>query len=152
MQVFWLRHGTRNFTIGDVPLNTTGEDEARGLSRNSRLAAVETILCSPKKRALMTVTPLAEKKSLPILTVDELDQMKSHESEKEFSSRVNSVLEKVANKNWDCQSLLLCTHSDWLAVACELVATDALDLAGKMFQCAELIEFKIKDGLWVIRN
>lgn len=152
MQVFWLRHGTRDFITGDVPLNDEGQLQAHELAENSRFSRLDTILCSPKKRAQMTISPLAQKYQLEITTLEELDQMKNHESETEFTNRVRSLLEKIENQTFSFKSLVLCTHSDWLGVASQIIPTDSLDLKYKMFQCAEVIEFNIIDGLWTIEG
>lgn len=149
MQVIWLRHATRNFTMGDVPLNDEGQKQAHALANQHGFSKISSIISSPKKRALMTVEPLAEKYGLNIEVVEDLDQMSRHESEKDFKSRINTLLNKIAEGHWSSK-LLLCTHSDWLAMAAQIIATDALNLDYKMFQCAESLEFKIESGLWKV--
>ena len=99
----------------------------------------------------MTVEPLSQKTQHPTIIIDDLDQMMSHESDKEFTSRVRRFIEKLSeHKNED--SVVLCSHSDWLGVAVDVIPTDALNLKHYMFACAEYLHFKVEDGLWTIQN
>ena len=147
MRIFLVRHGTRNFTLGDVPLNEEGLSEAKVLAENSRYSKVQRLLSSPKKRAQMTLQPLAEKYQLEIQCFEDLDQMKNHEGEKEFLSRVRNFLTRIEEGEFGSQTMI-CSHSDWLAAAAQVIPTDSLDLKYKMFQCAEVLEFHIEEGLW----
>lgn len=150
MQVFWLRHGTRNFTTGDVPLNDQGIQQAAELVLVPKFTSLKKILCSPKSRAQMTVRPLAQKLGIDIKIYDELDQMKSGESEQKFRARVEGLCKKI-EEGAHTENLLVCTHSDWLNTASQIIPTDSLDLKYKMFQCAESVEFEIRNGLWMIK-
>lgn len=151
MEFFLLRHGTRNFTLGDVPLNEEGQREAESLSNDPHLQRVQTILCSPKKRAQMTVTPLANKLGISIKTLNNLDQMERGESETDFMRRVRSQIEALDEKRWQ-SPVLLCSHSDWLSTACHIIPSDDPHLAAQMFACAEYLHFEVKDGLWIRRS
>jgi broad specificity phosphatase PhoE len=151
MIVYWLRHGTRNFTTGDVPLNEEGLREAQHLAQLAGFKDLTRIICSPKKRALMTVEPLAEKLGIPIEPLDALDQMRRGETEADFVNRVKSFLSELEEEPADSQ-ILLCSHSDWLGVASQIIPTDSLDLKYKMFHCAEVLTFKIEEGLWRLQN
>ena len=148
MEVFLLRHATRNFTLGDAPLNDEGLEQAQALAQNPQLQKVTNILASPKKRAQMTISPLAEQLALSIQTEEALDQMRTDETEAQFKVRVGGVLKMIEEKKWDTP-LLLCTHSDWLSMATQILPSDAVDLKHHMFHCAEFIHFKIKEGLWL---
>lgn len=147
MQVFLVRHGTRNFTIGDVPLNEEGLEQANELAQKSGWGQLQAILTSPKKRAKMTVEPLAEKFLLSLQVFEELDQMRGAEGEAEFKARVRNFLHRVEEKEFG-EKVLICTHSDWLSMAVQIVPTESVDLEYKLFQCAEVLTFKIKQGLW----
>lgn len=147
MRVFFLRHGTRNFTMGDVPLNETGREEANELALDPKLQQANTIICSPKKRAQMTIAPLSAKRGIPIKTLESLDQMQKVESEQAFQERVGHVLTQIEDKKFS-EPLVVCSHSDWLSVATHLLATDELHLQHHIFQCAEYLEFEIVDGIW----
>ncbi len=150
MLVFLLRHATRNFTVGDVPLNADGMHQAQSLAEHPHWADLDRILSSPKRRAQMTVEPLVEKYNLPLKTLTELDQMRSAEGEKEFNSRVKNFLYRIEQKEFG-ENILVCSHSDWLSTALQNIPTDALDIQYKMFQCAEFMSFEVEDGLWKIR-
>ncbi len=150
MQVFLLRHGTRNFTMGDVPLNEEGCEQALSLAKNSRFSRVKNLLSSPKARAKQTLTPLANKYKLTIDLYEDLDQMSSDESESGFVSRVRAFIKRIESGEWG-DSLILCTHSDWLSIAMQVIPSDALDLKHHMFSCAEVMEFEVKDELWIIK-
>jgi broad specificity phosphatase PhoE len=147
MQVFLLRHGTRNHTMGDVPLNSQGLLEAKRLASELRWQRLDAILSSPKKRAMMTVQPLAEKLNLPLLTFKDLDQMHAGEGEGQFIARVRHFLDRVQNQEFG-QNILICSHSDWLSLAISQIPTDAFELTHHLFHCGEVIGFSIEDGVW----
>lgn len=150
MEIFLLRHATRDFVMGDVPLNETGLEQAKALAERRFFSSLTHILCSPKQRALMTVQPLAEKYDIEIIQEDDLDQMKGHESEAEFIARVKSFLNRFETPT--NQNILICSHSDWLSVAIQQIPTDALDVKYRMFQCADVMGFKVVDGIWQIQD
>lgn len=151
MKVILLRHGSRNFTLGDVPLNDQGLAEAKALTKHPNLLDIATIICSPKKRAQMTVEPLAHHLQKPILVQESLDQMRSGESDLDFVSRVDGFLEKISQGHWP-GPILLCSHSDWLSQAMAIIPSDALDLKHTLFHCAHFQILEIVDGLWVQKN
>ncbi len=133
--------------MGDVPLNEEGLQQAQSLATDSRWQSVSRILSSPKKRALMTVQPLAEKRNLNVQVFSELDQMRGAESEADFNTRVRNFLYRVEQQEFG-GNLMICSHSDWLAAAAHMIPTDSMDLKHKMFHCAEVLSFSIEEGLW----
>jgi broad specificity phosphatase PhoE len=147
MKVFFLRHATRDFTIGDVPLNKMGLQQAQQLTLNKDFQSIKTILCSPKKRAQMTVQPLADHLSIKIIINENLDQLKSGEFEEDFSNRVKSLLNKLTNYK-DDQPILVCTHSDWLSSLMNIVPTDGANINYHVFECAEYMTFEYLDEIW----
>ena len=101
----------------------------------------------------MTVEPLSDKLKVPININEKLDQMMRHESEAEFTSRVQSFLTEIQTiKSKEGFFITICSHSDWLTVALGLIPSDAIDIKHYMFACAEYLHFKIKDDLWVIQD
>ena len=150
MKITFLRHGRRNFTLGDVPLNEQGLQEARSLATNPALQDVETILSSPKLRSLMTIEPLSIKLQRKPIIQESLDQMRSGESESIFHDRVENFLKKLEQGTW-ASPILLCSHSDWLSMAVSIIPTDALNLPGTMFDCSEFMTFEIKQGIWTLQ-
>ena len=134
--------------MGDVPLNEDGLIQAEDLAGIHSLTKVNTILASPKKRAMMTVKPLSQKIGKQIEILEELDQIRSGESESDFRNRVERVLNKVSEEKWPSPTII-CTHSDWLGMASQIIPSDASDLKYHLFQCAEVMEFEIRDGVWI---
>ena len=151
MEVILVRHGTRNFMLGDVPLNSEGQEQAAALCKNSDFTGVKTLISSPKQRAQMTLQPLSEKLELPIKIVSELDQIKSDETELSFSNRVQGILTQIEQQKWT-GPLVLCSHSDWLSMALQIIPSDSSDLKYQVFQCCEYLRFQIDDGLWHLKD
>lgn len=151
MTVFFLRHATRDPVFGDPPLNKLGLEQASQLSESQKLQKVKTLLSSPKKRAQMTVVPLSQRLNSPIQQIDELDQHGPDETPAEFHARVSSVLDQLKSSR-DDSPILLCSHSDWINVACQIIPSDDPDLRHHFFACAEFMEFQIEDGLWLRKS
>lgn len=151
MEVFLIRHATRNFTMGDVPLNSEGADQAMDLIEDENLKGLKSLLASPKKRAKMTLDPLAGQTGVKIETLNELDQMDRNETEKNFSQRVKWVLDRIEKGHWPTP-LIACTHSDWLSTAMRLIPSDSSDLKYSMFQCCDYMKFSIEDGIWYLKK
>lgn len=151
MKVFLLRHGTRNFTLGDVPLNDEGIRQAEELTQDQQLCSTSTILCSPKKRAQMTVSPLASKLNLPIETLEELDQMNHLESEASFINRVKNFVNNIEQQSWQ-SPVLICSHSDWLSIAAGLIPSNSISLKHHIFHCAEYLSFDLEDDIWSLNE
>ena len=149
MQIILLRHGTRDYKLGDVPLNEIGKNQAQDLASDPALQRVTQLFSSPKKRALMTLEPLAEKLGKEIQVHSELDQMMSHESNSEFKHRVKNFLSHIETLG-EKEVIIISSHSDWLNVALGIIPTNALHLNQYMFACAEYLSFEVKDGLWLV--
>ncbi len=147
MRLFLLRHATRSHGIGDAPLNDVGKNQAFELSQNPKLFGVNRILCSPKKRAQMTISPLAQELQCTIETMNELDQQLNTENQAEFNNRVKSFLNSL-QEDETLDTILICSHSDWLTVAAVILENNT-NFFGHLFQCAEFIAFDLKDGQWI---
>lgn len=150
MIVTLLRHATRGISVGDVPLNKEGLHQAELLSLNTQMKKVKGILCSPKRRAQMTVEPLAEALGIRVQILATLDQMENGETEIQFIHRIQNFIDKIETYK-SHSPLLVCTHSDWLHVATQRIPTDELDLDHHLFQCSEFIRFEINSGLWKLK-
>lgn len=148
VKIVLLRHGSRNYGIGDGPLNEDGLQEAKHLASEGALMDVRKILSSPKRRAQMTVTPLSEKLQLAVELAPWLDQRHSHENPREFRSRVQAGLLKLEELARSFSVVLACSHSDWLALAIELIPSDIPMPETFMFQCAEYVVLEERDGIW----
>ena len=150
MQIILLRHGTRDYGVGDQPLNQEGLEEATELSKNPVLLQASTLFASPKKRAQMTLAPLSEALQIPITIEKKLDQHLPHESEQAFSQRVKTFIDNIPSLCETDKTYVFCSHSDWLSFAMEHIPSDELSLGPSFFQCAEFISFQVKDGLWTL--
>ena len=152
MTIILLRHGTRNYGIGDSPLNFEGMEEAVALAAEDHFSSVTQIYCSPKKRAQMTIQPLAEKLNLKIETFPQLDQQLSSESREDFLKRVTHSLSSITGNLPSDAVCILCSHSDWLSTAVELMPTQDGESQSLIFHCANYKTFSVKDGLWQLKS
>lgn len=151
MKLILLRHGDRSPGFSDVPLSDKGLQQAIKLSQNPSLASTELLYCSPKKRAQQTIIPLAQKLSLPIETLQELDQMREIESPKDFMQRVQKFIDSLQKQS--TTTLLICSHSDWLQQAVLLLASEAQLFAPySFFSCAEYKVFEYINNEWAYRE
>ena len=100
MEVFLLRHGTRNFTLGDVPLNEEGLQQAKDLAAMDHWEPLSGLLSSPRKRAMMTVQPIAERWGFSLSIFEDLDQVRGGEGEIEFHARVKNFIKRVEEKEF----------------------------------------------------
>lgn len=148
MKIHFLRHGQRDHSFGDVPLNSQGHSQAQMLAQDSQLQNVQTILSSPKKRALMTVQPLSQKLQINVVCDPDLDQMESSQSEQAFQRRVESYLKKIED-GFASGDILICSHSDWLTLATSLLAQDNIHIHPQLFDCAAYKSFSLEDGQWI---
>jgi len=147
MKIHFLRHGQRDHSFGDVPLNSQGHRQAEMLAQDRQLQNVQTILCSPKKRALMTVQPLSQSLQTQVVCDPGLDQMHSSESEQTFQRRVQNYLKKLEEEP-SLGDILVCSHSDWLTLATSLLAQDNIHIQPQLFDCAAYKSFSLEDGQW----
>ncbi len=147
MRLFLLRHATRSYGIGDAPLNEEGLEQAHQLALSSKLQGISLILTSPKKRAQMTIAPLSAQLSCPVQVMMQLDQQLSIENNGEFKKRVQKLIHHLEEHNQD-NHVLICSHSDWLSVATEILENKNEDFYGHLFQCAEYIAYDFEEGLW----
>lgn len=95
----------------------------------------------------MTLEPLAEKLQTQILIEERLDQHHSSEPHEHFLQRIKKLVIDIEAGHW-LDPLVICSHSDWLSLACDLIASDDSSLSFYNFHCAEFIGFEIEDGLW----
>ena len=148
MKIILLRHGTRNYGIGDIPLNEEGLQEAEELVTQLLPHDIKAIFSSPKLRCQMTVTPIANRLGLEIQTMEELDQHLPNEEFADYRKRVQVAANKLEDFSQAEGAILACSHSDWLAQAMELVPSDISNPENIFFQCAEFLVFQIKEGQW----
>ncbi|MCC6137575.1 MAG: histidine phosphatase family protein [Bdellovibrionaceae bacterium] len=147
MKLILLRHGDRSPGFSDVPLSEKGLQQAQELTQKQELLGVTQILCSPKRRALQTVEPLTKTLGLHLNILQELDQMRQIESPNDFMERVQRFL--MALPRTSPETLLVCSHSDWLQQAVLLLASDDQVFAPySFFSCAEFKIFNFQSPNW----
>jgi|GEM_PF-3486815 len=157
MRLILLRHGTRDFGLGDVPINSMGLAEAAIIAKTPALSQIQWIYTSPKKRALMTAQPLATVLNITPSVNENFDQMQSGESMIDFRKRIQLVLNDITDSHGSTETeVLVCSHSDWLTVAVDLMTTTSsaensnVDPRDLFFNCAQHYSFQWKDGLWTL--
>lgn len=147
MKLILLRHGDRSPGFSDVPLSEKGTAQARELTQIPELLTATKILCSPKRRALQTIEPLTKTLGISAQVVHELDQMRQIESPSDFLQRVQRFLDTLPRTSKE--TILLCSHSDWLQQAVLLLANDEQVFAPySFFSCAEYKIFNFEGTLW----
>jgi broad specificity phosphatase PhoE len=153
MKLLLLRHAARSaIDSGDSPLSTNGHrqaDELPSLSlEQGRLPKPVRLICSPKRRAQETLTPLAKALHLSITTDPRLDERHNHESQSEFHKRINAVVNEVSSATYS--ACVLCTHLDWLEAFDALAPTDKEVIGG--WGTGEYRIFEIDGGLWTVKE
>lgn len=147
-RVIFLRHGERNFGIGDADLNAEGLRQADAISLNADLLGVKTLLSSPKKRTIQTITPLAKKLGLSISTENQLDQRSHQESPIQFETRIQFFINQLESKKFT-DPILICTHSDWLQIAISGLYSNLYNPQSEsLFSCAEYKIFIFENKIW----
>lgn len=147
MKLILLRHGDRSPGFSDVPLSGRGLEQAQNLAGNKDLITASKIYCSPKRRALQTVEPLVKNTAIPMETTNEVDQMRQIESPSDFTRRISLFLDALPRQQKE--TILVCSHSDWLQQAVLLLAGDDQMFAPhSFFSCAEFKIFQFENGQW----
>lgn len=146
MQLILLRHGTRDFGLGDVELNALGRAEAEALAQQAKISPTQRVYCSPKKRAQMTVAPLCENLGCTPMIDPQLDQQWADESIIEFRQRIQKFLNKITDQYGGADdTLLVCSHSDWLSMAVDLMDGGQLQSESLFFKCAQFHRFSFSN-------
>lgn len=70
--VYLVRHCKATGQAADAPLTPEGQQQAIGLAERLSSLPIERIISSPFMRASHTITPLAERLALPIITDERL--------------------------------------------------------------------------------
>lgn len=150
MKLILLRHGDRGPGYGDVALSAEGAAQAQKLAGDSQLLKVDVVYTSPKLRTRQTITPLCEVLGRPAVIEVDLDQRKSIESSQEFTLRVLSYIEGLPERHAN-QTVLICSHSDWLQTAILNIPSSHSDMAIHcFFGCADYRTLRQVDGLWEV--
>ena len=148
MKIYILRHGERSNGYGDVSLSEEGQRQALELAQNPSLHDVKLVLCSPKIRTRETIQPLCHRLQLKPEIATDLDQRKSIETEAEFVRRVLNYLDECVQTRTE-QSLLLCSHSDWLQAAIMNLPLPLHKAAAQsFFSCADFRTLLYSNKQW----
>jgi phosphohistidine phosphatase SixA len=148
MKIYILRHGERSSGYGDVSLSEEGQRQALELAQNATLQDVNLILCSPKVRTRETIQPLCNRLQLTPEIAPELDQRRNIETEGEFIRRVLNYLDECVQTR-KVQTLLLCSHSDWLqAAVMNLPLPLHKAVAQSFFSCADFRTLLYNNKQW----
>lgn len=144
MKIFLVRHGQTNWNIEhrlqgctDIPLNSTGIQQAHTLANNIKSLDFDLIISSPLSRALDTAKIINNQKCVPLLTSDSLlernfghlegvfdtdydknlywDYIKNYtnnnvETIQSFFKRIHSFIDSLL-ENYPDKNLLLVTHN-----------------------------------------
>jgi broad specificity phosphatase PhoE len=155
MRIYLFRHGDKERSpANNPPLSRRGLEQARALTklvRSGNLQKPEILMCSPKVRAVQTLTPLSQECQIPLKQTDLLDERKSKESAQAFFHRVQSTLQHLEVHTG---ATYLVTHFDWIEVAMLAIPSDT-DLSQGKYQGwapAQYMEFEVSDGVWRLQN
>lgn len=147
MKLILLRHGDRSPGFSDVPLSAKGLEQAQALADNSPLLGANKIYCSPKRRALQTIEPLVKTSGISMEITNEVDQMRQIEAPSDFTRRISRFLDSLPRT--EEQTVIVCSHSDWLQQAVLLLANeDQVFAPYSFFGCAEFKIFQYESGQW----
>lgn len=147
MKLILLRHGDRSPGFSDVPLSPKGLEQAHALAHKKELLGVGKIYCSPKRRALQTVDQLVKTSEIHMEITNDVDQMRQIESPNDFTRRILGFISSLPRS--EDQTVLVCSHSDWLQQAVLLLASDEQVFAPySFFGCAEFKIFEYAGGQW----
>lgn len=151
MKLILLRHGDRSPGFSDVPLSEKGHAQARELTQKKELLSVHQVFCSPKRRALQTIEPLMLVTGKNAKVTNELDQMRQIESPTDFLNRIQRFLDTLPKNSQE--SVLLCSHSDWLQQAVLALAHEKQTFAPySFFSCAEYKIFNFENHEWTFQQ
>lgn len=111
-----LRHASRNHSQNE--LNSVGleqaESRAKYFSQNLSSQGLK-ILSSSKKRCVQTAQAIASNLGLGFEKSEDIEERRANEDSKCFEKRVTDSLKKSLRK--DFETLIICSHSDWLFIA-----------------------------------
>lgn len=112
-QIYFVRHGEAEGNLNKTaqtpktPLTERGHAQAKTVAARVASLAPQTLLVSPFVRAQQTAAPIAHATSLPIETLESVQERKNptslwnkpHDSE-EYQTFKNALLENIADPEW----------------------------------------------------
>ena len=154
MKITLLRHGKRDLTTSsDGSLNETGQKLAlelpSRLEPQGKFPRPTHLICSPKRRARETLSPLSEHLAINLKTEPLLDERQNTEASVEFRDRVKNFFVNLPKQYTPQDVVYLCSHADWLEEAIISLPSDIPEVyAESGFACGEMKTFELNDGHW----
>lgn len=159
MRVYLLRHGERQNSRSLTSQSDPGLS-ARGLKQAEAIAAKvskgdwdqpDRVLCSPRLRSQLTLSPLSIQSSCNLQILTALDERTSEETAAQFTNRVRKFLhdlESLPGVNY------LCSHLDWIEEAMISIpsSADLLKSQYHIWEPGSFMVFDLVDGIWEFRK
>jgi broad specificity phosphatase PhoE len=115
-ELFLFRHGEKAFMISQDPVLTErGQTQAQNLATSVKkqfLPKPKQVLSSPKKRAVLTFTPLSETCHLKLNISDLLIERKLDETTAQFDLRMKDLASELTKNTLANSVVYAVTHSD----------------------------------------
>lgn len=152
MLVVLLRHAEKLNSYGNDPeLSPRGYQDAQKLllQVGQLIPRPNALWSSPKQRAQQTLEPIAQKLSLEIKTMPELNERQASETTTQFSARVQQIFQVLSSQAFGTTTVWLCTHADWLAEAVTSIPSDLSDpeFEASFLNCQHRV-FAWTGGIW----
>lgn len=103
MKIYYVRHGQTNWNQqnkmqggnSDIPLNQTGEEQAKETKNKLENVDYDIVICSPMKRAIQTAEIINQEKNKEIIIDERIRERKLGKLEG------NNVTEETEKKIWN---------------------------------------------------
>jgi broad specificity phosphatase PhoE len=155
MQIVLFRHAEKDLAGGsNPPLSRRGLAQAQKLIELVKIKTLprpSKLLTSPRLRAQMTLSPLAETMDIDFQITPELDERIQGETSDQFSKRVQRFLRQIENQTG---LIFLCSHLDWIEEALREIRSDQ-DLLNERYASwpsCQYMSFQVQDRLWHLEN
>ncbi len=157
MDVILFRHAKKGFVPYDDPsLSPEGFAQSENLPelvQKHNLPAPTALWASEKIRTRQTFRGLSMAFGLSALTRPELNLRADFETQKNFQTRVHSLIDElsVTSQNQvSNQVVYLCTHYDWIEESMNLIPCDRnlLTFEFSSWAPAQYVYFKVSADLW----
>jgi broad specificity phosphatase PhoE len=126
-----IRHAHRNVEdrVRDNGLSERGQEQVKKLVKfyKSRFESEKAVFfCSPKKRCIETITPVAKEASSKIEIDERLDEHAGNENTAMYLARMDEFLDvwKYEGK----ELTVLCSHGDWIPLAVQKLTGHTIDI------------------------
>ena len=151
MKIVLFRHCERENTgTSNPPLSLRGQSQALGIVkavRSNELPKPESLLCSPKLRAIQSFFPCVNAFSLSLSENQDLDERQNSENADLFSLRVKNYIQWLSQAS---KTTFVVSHMDWVEEAMIYIPCDS-DLNKNEYRAwapAQHMIFRIENGLW----